>query len=551
MQLVYGDAWSVANSFNALCILTNGVVKSDGTLTMGAGIALECAQRYPQIPALLGSYVKQHGNRVFNLGRDEQTGIRLISFPTKNNWKDPSDIELIKISASQLVELADKYKWSHILLPRPGVGKGKLKWKDVQNALDEILDDRFFVISNNTTHIANLKSAHVNDVASDINALDEVQKVQPKVVSVVAPANVISNSWSKSILECSTKGDIRFSAFGATVTIFNMTDKIENLYQLCKRFGSDVAPTDWKDCKGKQPTHLIINGLKLDVKYLTPWYKLLWLTYLDANPELVAFASQFDDYNDIFKGKSVNCQADVIRQYIKVGRDTIVEEVQELLDLFNSNMDNSFPAVEDNTDNIVAPVLKSLCVTGHRPKDLWGYTLNAKYKNLQNKMYACIKQFYDQFDVRVAKQGGAQGVDQLFGDVVQYIHDNECRDLIHEVVVPFNGQESQWLATGVFSQQSYNLMIQKATKVTVVNPTLNPAMTPKNLIGKALMDRNTAMINSSDYVLGVYKGDVNNIKLLDNMHSGTLHALQLAYHSNKPIVIINPDTLQTFRFNFY
>ena len=555
MQLVYGDAWAVANSFNALCILTNGVVKQDGELVMGAGIALDCAQRYPQIPKLLGGYVKQYGNRVFNLGKDETTGIRLVSFPTKNNWKDPSDLALIRMSAEQLVELADKNNWTHVLVPRPGVGKGKLKWSDVESELAEVLDERFFVISNNTTHIANLTPPHIEEnkivTEDDIKEIDTV--VKPQAVVVKPPvANTINptTSINKNVLECSTKGDSRFSAFCAKVNIFNMVDTIENLYQLCKRFGSDIAPSNWKDCKGKAPTHIIINNIKLDTKYLTPWYKLLWLTYLDSNPELVAFASQFDDYNDMFKGKSVNCQADVIRQYIKKGRDSIVREVQELLDLFNSNMENNFPSLEDNTNEIVQDKVPTLCVTGHRPKDLWGYNPSSKYTNLQNKIYACIKQFYDQFSVRKCIQGGAQGIDQLFGDVVQYIHDNECTDLIHEVHVPFKGQEGVWLPTGMFSQQSYNNMLAKANRIIIVNPHLDIKTAPKNLIGKALTDRNISMVDSSDYVLGVYKGDINNIKLTDNMHSGTLHALQYAYHNNKPIVVINPMTLATYKFNF-
>ncbi|GMX64532.1 hypothetical protein Elgi_38010 [Paenibacillus elgii] len=65
--------------------------------------------------------------------------------------------------------------------------------------------------------------------------------------------------------------------------------------------------------------------------YLSQWYKMLWVKYLDDNPELVEYAKGFDDFNDIFKGKSLNCQADVIRQYIKQGRESLVEEYQELV----------------------------------------------------------------------------------------------------------------------------------------------------------------------------------------------------------------------------
>lgn len=133
------------------------------------------------------------------------------------------------------------------------------------------------------------------------------------------------------ILECSSKGDKRFSAFYAKVSAFGKYDSIENHYQLCKRFG-DEAPKTWKDAKGKQPTHIELNGVKYDVQYLSMWYDLLWLKYLDAHPDLVEHASQFDDFNDIFKGKnSVNCQADSIRKYVKEGRGSILHDCSPLI----------------------------------------------------------------------------------------------------------------------------------------------------------------------------------------------------------------------------
>lgn len=136
------------------------------------------------------------------------------------------------------------------------------------------------------------------------------------------------------ILECSSKGDKRFSAFYARVSAWGKMDSIENHYQLSKRFDNEKAPTNWKDAKGKTATHMSLNGTEYELKYLSQWYKMLWVEYLDSNPDLVEYASSFDEYNDIFKGKSMNCQADVIRQYIKEGRESLVKEYTELMDLF-------------------------------------------------------------------------------------------------------------------------------------------------------------------------------------------------------------------------
>ena len=132
------------------------------------------------------------------------------------------------------------------------------------------------------------------------------------------------------ILECSSKGDKRFSAFYARVLVFGKENSIENHYQLSKRIG-DFTPTHWKEVKGKQPTHIVVNGVHLDLSYLSSWYKYLWAVYLDNNPTLVDYAKQFDDFSDMFRGKSINCQADVIRQYVKKGRESIYNEIQDFI----------------------------------------------------------------------------------------------------------------------------------------------------------------------------------------------------------------------------
>lgn len=130
-----------------------------------------------------------------------------------------------------------------------------------------------------------------------------------------------------NILECSSKGDKRFSAFFAWITLYGKNANIETHYQSCKRFNNNINTMSANNAKGMKPDYIVINGKELDNKYLTPYYKLLWVKYLDINPNLVEYASQFDDFHDMFKGKNtINCQADVIRQYVKHGRKSIMEE---------------------------------------------------------------------------------------------------------------------------------------------------------------------------------------------------------------------------------
>ena len=131
------------------------------------------------------------------------------------------------------------------------------------------------------------------------------------------------------ILECSSRGDKRFSAFYAYVTVNGVNDTIEHHYQSCKR---PIAK------KGMRPEYLEINGNRYPACCLTPYYYLLWVKYLDQHPDLVEYAGHYEDFHDMFKGKSINCQADAIRAYVKEGRKSILQraDVKSFINLMNS-----------------------------------------------------------------------------------------------------------------------------------------------------------------------------------------------------------------------
>ena len=143
------------------------------------------------------------------------------------------------------------------------------------------------------------------------------------------------------VLECSSRGDKRFSAFYAKIKFYGSYDSIENHYQRVKRDASGASVR-----KGQKVNHIVINGMALEAKYLTPLYTIMWVKYLDNNPDLVEYAKGFDDFNDMFKGKSINCQADVIRAYVKDGRrslisDPLVQELNKILkDMEKNNRNN-------------------------------------------------------------------------------------------------------------------------------------------------------------------------------------------------------------------
>ncbi|MFJ8528359.1 DUF6977 family protein [Bacillus sp. NPDC094106] len=134
-----------------------------------------------------------------------------------------------------------------------------------------------------------------------------------------------------NILECSTKGDKRFTALCAKVSVHDTFDTIENHYQKSKVFqGEDgiyYTCKKWEDAKGKKPVACKIGNVVLPIGYLSMFYELLWYKYLKSNEYLIDVLAKYDDYHDMFKSKkSMVCQADTIREYMKDENDEWYQE---------------------------------------------------------------------------------------------------------------------------------------------------------------------------------------------------------------------------------
>lgn len=143
MLIVNKDIFSCSREYDALAVTTNGVIKTNKELVMGAGIAKVFKNRYPTLPQELGKKVATYGNIPFLI---RIKGANIISFPTKDHYKDKSQIKLIIESAKRIKTLTDKFYWTKVAIPAPGVGLGGLSWKEeVYPALSKILDDRFII----------------------------------------------------------------------------------------------------------------------------------------------------------------------------------------------------------------------------------------------------------------------------------------------------------------------------------------------------------------------------------------------------------------------
>ena len=143
MIVVNKDMFTLLREYDAVAVTTNSVIKTNGELVMGAGIAKIFKNRFPTLPKELGRKITTYGNIPFLI---KLKGTNIISFPTKTHYKDKSQIDLIIESAKRIKTLTDKFYWTKVAIPAPGVGLGGLSWEnEVYPALSKLLDDRFII----------------------------------------------------------------------------------------------------------------------------------------------------------------------------------------------------------------------------------------------------------------------------------------------------------------------------------------------------------------------------------------------------------------------
>lgn len=132
----------------AVCVTTNGIVKRNGQAVMGKGIAKEADMRF-HVSDLLGKKLSVCGNHVYDLGlvQNGRQTYRLVSFPTKNDWRDNSTIKRITQSAYELIAYCIEHEIETCYLPPAGCGCGGLDWDNVVSPiLSQIFDDRFITV---------------------------------------------------------------------------------------------------------------------------------------------------------------------------------------------------------------------------------------------------------------------------------------------------------------------------------------------------------------------------------------------------------------------
>lgn len=141
MREVQGDIWRWARENNAEVVIpTNLGWKASGENVMGRGLAAQCVDRYPDVPAWYGAICQACGPFTPTTVHPEHG---LIFFPTKPlnydephlSWRGQSSIKLIRRSVMQLARL----RLGPVAIPLVGCGNGNLREMDVMPIVRDVL----------------------------------------------------------------------------------------------------------------------------------------------------------------------------------------------------------------------------------------------------------------------------------------------------------------------------------------------------------------------------------------------------------------------------
>lgn len=140
----FGDMWSVWDKADLFLITTNGCVKPDYRLVMGAGIAKQARDRWPGVDLRIGTalcgiseyrteFVRNERKYILLepeyglLVSNDWPRLRLGLFQVKRHFHTIASIGLIKKSAGMLIDWCASHPESQVHLNFPGIGNGGLE----------------------------------------------------------------------------------------------------------------------------------------------------------------------------------------------------------------------------------------------------------------------------------------------------------------------------------------------------------------------------------------------------------------------------------------
>ena len=142
---------------------------------MGAGVALAFKKRFPE---MFDDYVQKCRSGEIRPGSPSvwiqkdmiSKEIEIINFPTKDNWKNPSEYHYIDEGLKWLCTYLESKKGKVVTLPALGCGHGGLDWGRVRSMISDRLQRspaQIYVFEPSDS----VKAGHLKDASSDYESL--------------------------------------------------------------------------------------------------------------------------------------------------------------------------------------------------------------------------------------------------------------------------------------------------------------------------------------------------------------------------------------------
>ncbi len=111
---------------------------------MGKGIALQFKKNFPDNFKLYKKACETEQIKIGELFLTEEESLVfgkkiILNFPTKTDWKKPSEYDYIEQGLKDLVKLISEKKFTSVAIPPLGSGQGGLEWKKVKSIMEKYL----------------------------------------------------------------------------------------------------------------------------------------------------------------------------------------------------------------------------------------------------------------------------------------------------------------------------------------------------------------------------------------------------------------------------
>ena len=137
MRVITAELFDQSDSL--FVVTTNGNLRRNNTLVMGAGAAAEAKRAFRDIERLAGTAILAKSvKRDYYLYGFLQISPLLGIFQTKDHWRNKADLNIIRMSTVLLTEWCYENPTTQVRMNFPGIGLGGLSESEVLKIIADL-----------------------------------------------------------------------------------------------------------------------------------------------------------------------------------------------------------------------------------------------------------------------------------------------------------------------------------------------------------------------------------------------------------------------------